>query len=262
MDKGISFYWGFDTNLNERAKLLNSIGFNCVITNTDLKFKKQNGTIRQQMKLFNQYNLKLSTLHMRYNAQDLPYFWTRSRKGNWMERRLIKDVKTASKYGCKYVVTHLKGIPSKVGLDRLNRVLKVCEKYNTSLAIENTENIACFMHTFDNIKHKHLKFCYDSGHAHCFNPDIDFLTLFADKLVCLHLHDNMGKNDDHTLNKYGTINWDKIAQKLAQINFDGSLDYETLMLAEHNETAKEVAIEVYNQACELEKLIEKYKKQR
>ena len=259
MNKGISFYWGYEISHEERAKILNTIGFDCVITNADSKFNKQNGKISKQIKLFKQYNLNLSSLHMRYNAQDLPYFWTKSRKGNWMERRLIKDVKIASKYGFPYVVVHIKGIPAPIGLKRIERILKICDKYNIDLAIENTENLACFNYVFDNIKHKHLKFCYDSGHANCFHPEIDFFKLLGDKLVCLHLHDNMGVNDDHTLNKYGTIDWDNLAKQLAQINFNGNLDYETLMVTRGNETALEVATEVYNQACEFEQLIKKYK---
>jgi len=259
MDKGISFYWGYNEDVDNRAKILNTIGFDCVITNADPKFNYQNGTIRQQVKLFKKYNLKPSSLHMRYNAQDLPYFWTKSSKGNWMEKRLIKDIKVASKYGFKCVVTHLKGIPAPIGLKRIERVLKVCEKYNIPLAIENTENIACFMYVFENINNKFLRFCYDSGHANCFNPQIDFLSTFGDKLICLHLHDNDGTDDQHTLNKYGNIDWNKLAQQLAQINYNGSLDYETLMVVKNNETMLDVAKEVYKQAIELEKMIENYK---
>ncbi len=259
MKKGISFYWGFEQNIEYRAKLLSEIGFDCVITNADKKFNKQNGNIKQQIKLFNKYNLELSSLHMRYNPQDLPYFWTKSLKGKALERDLIKDVKLAHKYGVKNVVVHVKGIPATIGIYRLNRVLKVCERYNINIAIENTENLACFYYVFDNIKHNNLKFCYDAGHANCFHPEIDFLKDFGNSLVCLHLHDNMGKNDYHTLNKYGSINWDKLAQQLAEINFNGSLDYETLMVVKGNETIQEVAKEVYEQACELDNLIRKYK---
>ena len=69
-----------------------------------------------------------------------------------------------------------------------------------------------------------------------------------------------GKNDDHTLNRYGTIDWDKIAKQLAEISFNGSLDYETLMAVRNDETDIKVAREVYKQACEFENMIEKYKK--
>lgn len=260
MNKGISFYWGFDENIEQKAKILDTVGFDCVITNADPKFNNQNGTIGSQVKLFKKYNLKLSSLHMSYNAQDLPYFWTKTRKGRWMEKRLIKDVKKAKKYGFPYVVVHVKGIPAPIGLKRLNKALKVCNKYNVDLAIENTENLACFMYVFKNIQHKHLKFCYDSGHANCFHPEIDFLKDFGDKLVCLHLHDNDGTADQHTLNKYGLINWDNLAKQLAQINYSGNLDYETLMVVKGDENLVEVAKEVYKQACELESMIEKYKK--
>jgi sugar phosphate isomerase/epimerase len=217
MYKGISFYWGFDTNPAERAKILKQIGFDCVITNADPKFNKQNGKISKQVKWIKQDNLKISSLHMRYNSRDLPYFWTKSIKGKWMEKRLAKDIKVASKYGIRHVVTHLKGIPSQVGLERINRLLELCEKCNVDLAIENTENAACFMYTFNNILHPHLKFCLDVGHNHCFSPEINYFKDFGDKLVCLHLHDNDGTRDAHTLNKYGNIDWGDIAKNLAKI---------------------------------------------
>lgn len=260
MDKGISFYWGFNQNPKIRAKLLQQIGFDCVITNADPKFNKQNGKMSRQIKWFNQNSLKVSSLHMRYNGKDLPYFWTDTKKGDWMQKRLAKDIKVASKYGIKYVVTHVKGIPSEIGLERIKRLLKLCDKYNVDLAIENTENIACFMYTFENISHPHLKFCYDVGHNNCFNPEIDYFKDFGDKLVCLHLHDNDGTRDAHGLNKYGNINWDLVARNLAKINFNGSLDYE-ILYPKGKENCEEVAREVYKQACELDKMIEKYKKQ-
>lgn len=260
MNKGTSFYWGFKETPEFRAQILNQVGFDTVITNADPKYNKQNGSITKQIKLFKQYNLKLSSLHMRYNAKDLPYFWTDTRKGNWMEKRLAKDIKVARKYGFSCVVTHLKGLPSTTGLDRIKRLLKLCDKTNIDLAIENTENTACFIYTFDNIKHPHLKFCLDVAHNHCYNPEIDYFKGYGDKLVCLHLHDNDGTCDAHTLNKYGNIDWDNIAQNLAKIDFDGSLDYEVLCPS-GKENCLQVAQIIYKQACELEKMIKRYKKQ-
>ena len=62
----------------------------------------------------------------------------------------------------------------------------------------------------------------------------------------------------HTLNKYGCINWDKIAQKLAKAN-EVNLDYELLMNYRQNETMKEVLRETFKEAQELEEMIKKYK---
>lgn len=37
-----------------------------------------------------------------------------------------------------------------------------------------------------------LGFCFDSRHCNVFTPDVDFLSLYGDKLMALHLHENNG----------------------------------------------------------------------
>lgn len=262
MNKGICFYWGFLISSEEKAKILSKLGFNCVITNADKKFNYQSGNIKHQVKLFKKYNLKLSSLHMRYEAEDLSHFWNNDNIGKKLEKTLIKDIKVVKKYGFSCLVVHLKGKPSKIGLDRLNRLLNFCDKLDVNLAVENTSNCYdCIKYVFDNISNKHLRFCFDSGHGNVFETDIDYLSLYGDKLICLHLHDNDGSSDQHTLNKYGSINWDSLAKKLAKLNYNGNLDYEVMLTPKRNETALSVARQVYKQAVELEKLIEKYKKE-
>lgn len=260
MKKGIAFYWGCEYIANERPKLLSKIGFDNVITNADTKFNRQNGKIGQQVKWFKQSNLGISSLHMRYNGKDLPLFWTEGKMGNWMEKRLAKDIKVAHKYGIQHVVTHLIGTPCQVGLDRLNRLLKLCDKYNVNLAIENLESADCFLYAFNNISHPHLKCCLDVGHIHCFDTGVDYYKEFGDKIVCLHLHDNNGEFDAHTLNRYGNIDWDDVAKNLAKINYNGSLDYEVLCPGDEL-NCEQTAREIYKQACELDKLIRKHKKE-
>ena len=82
------------------------------------------------------------------------------------------------------------------------------------------------------------------------------MSLYGDKLACVHLHDNKGLKDDHTLNKYGNIDWDIVAQKIAKNNPNICLDYEILM---HYRTSKDNAYnvlqETIKQAKELEEKI-------
>ena len=177
------------------------------------------------------------------------------------EKNLIKDIKIAHKYGFKCVVVHLDGEPSEIGYKRINKILKYAKTFNTPLAIENIDHNKCFFDIFERIDNPYLKFCYDIGHSNVWNKDVDFLEKYGDKLICLHLHDNCGNHDDHTLNKYGTIDWEKFAQKIAKINPEINLDYELLLCTKpDNETAESVVYEVYKQGKELEKFIEKYKK--
>lgn len=259
MEKGICFYFGFKSNPKQRTKLIKDAGLTCVIANADKKFNNQNGSIKKQIKYFKTNKLKLSSLHMRYNSKDLPFFWEDCKLGNKLEKNLIKDVKLAKKYGFTCVVVHLRGTPDEIGYNRLRRILKVCEKVKIPLAIENINKKEAFIKTFENVKSGYLKFCYDAGHGNCFDTDYDYLNAYLDKLICLHLHSNNGKSDQHTLNKYGNINWEKLAKTLAKCPNELNLDYEVLMLYRENETEEEVLKEVKKQADELEKLIEKFK---
>lgn len=255
MDKGVSFYYGFKLNYKDRAKKIKSIGFDSVITNADNSFNKENGSIKKQIKLFKKSDLKVSSLHMRYKQSELSNFFCDNKRGKKLEKNLISDVKIAHKYGFKCVVVHLCGKPNKIGLDRLNRVLKVCEKLNVPLAIENIDEREPFVYAFEHINNSYLRFCYDSGHNHCFDPDFDYLDKYGDKLICLHLHDNKGDKDSHALNKYGNIDWESLA-KCPEV----SLDYELLLVDKRGESEMETLTMCYKQACELEKMIDRFKR--
>jgi sugar phosphate isomerase/epimerase len=262
MKKGISIYFGFKNILpEEKFKLIKDFGFDCIMTSASSRFDKQNGTIEEQMELFKKYNISPSSLHMRYIESELPEFFKKSEIGDRMEKNLKSDVEIASKYGFKCVVVHLKCEEKthKIGFERIKRVLKVCEEKSIPLAIENIDDPKTLKAVFNEIKSPFLKLCYDSGHNHFIDPDFDYLSHYKDKVICLHLHDNMGKTDDHTLNKYGSINWETLAKKLAQVTEEISLDYELLLNKRGNESKEDVLEETFNQACQLEEMIKKYK---
>lgn len=259
MDKGISFYFGYKIDYKKRAKMIKDAGFDCVITNADKSLNKQNGSIRKQVKIFKKVGLKLSSLHMSYNDNELKEFFFDNKKGKGLEKNLIKDLKIAKKYGFKCVVVHLKEEFSEIGIKRLERILEVCEKLNVPLAIENIDYQDLFVKVFEKIDNKYLRFCYDSGHNNCFDSHFNYLKKYQDKLICLHLHDNDGLDDLHTLNKFGNIDWDTLAKGLANCN-EVSLDYELLMHAKKgNISAEETLKECYKQACQLEEKIMNYK---
>ena len=260
MKKGISFYYGYGTNYIERAKKIKNVGFDCVMTNQDKRFINQNSDIASQIEVFKENNLEVSSLHNQYKTIELEHFWKDDEIGKKLENTLVDDILTAKKYHFKCVVVHMIGVYNKIGEDRIKRILKFREDSNIFLAIENIDYPHPLIDIFDKIQHPFLKFCYDSGHNNCFDPEFDYLSKYGDKLVCLHLHDNNGKQDEHTLNRFGTINWQKLAQKLSKLNLDNiSLDYELLMYSGEKIPENECLTEAFNQAVELEKLIENYK---
>ena len=79
MKKGISFNFGFVyDDIEEQVKAIKDAGFDCVMTNADPSMDSENGTIKQQVKLFKKYGLELSSLHMQYKRENLPHFWRKT----------------------------------------------------------------------------------------------------------------------------------------------------------------------------------------
>jgi L-ribulose-5-phosphate 3-epimerase len=263
MDIGITLYFGFELKTKEAMNLIKKAGFNSFITSADKRLVKIQGTLGKQVKYAKKIGLKLSSLHSTYRNSNLFHFWLDDRIGNKIEKRLKKEVKICAKYGFTSLVVHLYGEPSRLGISRINRILKVCEKYNVPLAIENIDCKKVFDYTMSEIRNnKYLKFCYDSGHNNVFSHGEDLLGEYGDKLVATHLHDNMGEKDDHTLNQFGNIDWDFVAKRLAKTGIQ-DIDYELLMYSGlHDLTKEQVLSMCYQNAVMLRDKILKYRSEK
>jgi sugar phosphate isomerase/epimerase len=53
----------------------------------------------------------------------------------------------------------------------------------------------------------HLRFCFDTGHAHLEGGVASGFRLMRDLTVTAHIHDNHGEKDEHLLPWEGTIDW-------------------------------------------------------
>ena len=76
--------------------------------------------------------------------------------------------------------------------------------------------------------------CLDTGHLQiCHRDPYDYITRVGSRLKLLHLHENNGRDDLHEMPyTFGDSNtpgldWEGVAQGLAEIDFDGTLSYET-----------------------------------
>ena len=257
---GIRFYFGFASDPNKRIQKIKDYGFDAIITSPDKKYNKQNTSIKNQVKLAKENGLKLSSMHSTYKNELLPYFWQPGLKGWLIKRKLIKEARFAKKLGFACMVVHLDGKFSNLGKNRLLQVLAVAKKIDLPLAIENLTNEDLLIDVFKNIEHPYLKLCFDAGHNNCFTPNLDVLSMFGKHLVAVHLHDNLGKTDDHTLNLFGNIDWDAVAKKLANCP-PVSLDYELAMYNDHDITEDECLEICIKQGKDLEFLIEKYRRE-
>ncbi|PWM43736.1 MAG: sugar phosphate isomerase/epimerase, partial [Clostridiales bacterium] len=117
---------------------------------------------------------------------------------------------------------------SKVGLERLNKLIDKAENENVYLAFENMRNLEHLQYIFYKIQSEKTKFCYDSGHHNCKTSSEDLLTEFSDKLIAINLHDNNGLDDEHKLPFDGTIDWNSTIQSLKKSNYTDAMCLEVI----------------------------------
>jgi len=120
-------------------------------------------------------------------------------------------------------------------LDFYRRLAPVARKCGIRLAIENigrhaiTNKPEGFCRLYDELDDPVFTVCFDVGHCmlHGVDPAEAIRTL-GHRLVdgCIHVHDNMGDADSHTLPYYGRVDWESVMHALADIGYRGDFNYE------------------------------------
>jgi sugar phosphate isomerase/epimerase len=100
----------------------------------------------------------------------------------------------------------------------IQSVENLCQDKQVCLAFENVrkDDHLILMEYFDRYP-EFVGFCYDSGHANI-HDNLDELMGFDERLMITHLHDNMGKKDDHQYPGWGNIDWRKVTDWLKKTN--------------------------------------------
>ena len=116
------------------------------------------------------------------------------------------------------------------------KLIPYYEEYGVKIAIENINqkekasiiSTAAMMNAiYDELDNEAFTFCFDVGHSNIVGMNVaDEIRALGNRIGCLHIHDNDGVHDIHTLPYYGTINWDDVTKALADINYSGTFNYE------------------------------------
>jgi sugar phosphate isomerase/epimerase len=127
-------------------------------------------------------------------------------------------------------------------LKTIRILLKIADDYGVKIAIENVpepypflmKSVEDFTKFYEEIN-EDVGLVFDVGHANL-NGQIElFLTVFEDKIVHMHLHDNDGKSDQHLGIGFGNIDWKNVAATLERISYDKVVIIESV---EHVEESK------------------------
>lgn len=220
MKKAINLYF---TNGDTKEKLDNikKTGFDGVVLG--VWDKSENMKLDEQVEYCKKIGLGISMIHCAYD-ENTNNLWSNSKEGDKFERDIIEQIKSIKDYNNRYFVIHTNNSPAveytKFGLERINRILQYCEKYNIVLCIENLNVSNTVDYIFKNIKSEYIALCYDSGHENCFTPNADYLLRYSNLLKTVHIHDNDGTADQHKILGEGTIDIDYLASRLSKCNFE------------------------------------------
>jgi len=247
-----------EDNYQEIIESIKLAGFrNVFIEWYNYDYELQNNILKFARKC----GLNIIFAHLGY--QNSNAIWIDDLSGDEELERYMKDIDICSKNGINLVIIHPTrkyddpGV-TKVGLDRIKRLIKHAEKRKVQVAFENVELKGQLETIAEEIHSDMAGICFDVGHCNLFFDGEFDIEKFKNKILAIHLHDNFKKKDDHNLPFDGTVNWERAIKQILSLNYHG---YITIEAGKTEYYADLSFQEYYSLAYERgQKLIELFKK--
>ena len=166
---------------------------------------------------------------------------------------LITSLKNSSYLGVRNIIIHpLQHLRYYTGdniealyemnIEFYNRLIPYCEEYGITVCTENMFQAygdsyklwdsTCskaeeFVRYIDGIGSPYVKACVDIGHTVLVgeNP-VKMIKSLGHRVAALHVHDNDGIRDEHTLPFHGIIKWNEVTRALHDIGYSGEITLE------------------------------------
>ncbi len=160
------------------------------------------------------------------------------------EKMLLRSAEICRRAGIVFAVVHPVRDPRFPAEDKeahlkmtreLHRsFLEKCGEYGIAPAFENMpgpeqENrfgrtAGDLMLLCDALKEYHVGVCWDFGHGNLsFGDQTVEIEKLTGRILCVHVHDNRGKNDDHLMPFMGSIPWEKVLPAMRRTGFSNDL---------------------------------------
>lgn len=188
--------------------------------------------------------LKVPFVHL--NSWNASSIWEKSDTQKDYLNQTNDSIKICGQNGVETVILHAanKSIstvyePNQTGIDCMNQLLETAEKSNIKIALENLDDkyFEHFEYLLEKINSKNFGFCFDSGHWHLYQPEVDLLGKYGNRLMAVHLQSNTGKqelqasrrlsNDLHLLPFDGHVDFEKVAKGIASSIYKGPIMIES-----------------------------------
>lgn len=212
---------------DEMMPLLQNHGFDGFFSRHDFApVPEKIGMCRQ---LADKYGMIYETSHSLIHG--CTGLWLDGSDGDDYTAIMAKCVDNCAEYNIPVLVVHIQveeGKPNNLekGLIRLKKVVAYAYKKGVRIAFENINSPEFLIETLGNFKDENVGFCYDNGHNYCYAPDVDYLDIVGDRLICTHIHDNFGDADSHLIPFEGNFDFERMCTKLSSLDYKGNLTLE------------------------------------
>ena len=155
---------------------------------------------------------------------------------------IIKGMKHSAWLGAEMIVIHpcrhldykdnKYDVMMEYNLNFYKSLIPYAEDFGIKIAVENigksiTETPEGLLELVNLLDNDVFTICYDVGHANiCEQDPVEMLKKLGNRIGCTHIHDNNGIADSHTLPYYGNIDWENVMKALAEVGYNGNLNYE------------------------------------
>ena len=180
------------------------------------------------------------------------YFGTaESREGLMLSTK--RSIEACAMLGIKNIVVHAISLPEFTPTEFLKRnrgfyseLFDTMEKHQVNALTENScEKNAPYYYLrtgaemrefIEYVNHPLLHACWDTGHAHMRDMDqYGSIVALGGELRGVHVQDNYGDNDSHTVPFFGNCNFDPVIQGLLDAGYKGAFTFEgSNVMRNHN----------------------------
>ncbi|MBQ9880438.1 MAG: sugar phosphate isomerase/epimerase [Clostridia bacterium] len=209
--------------------------------------------------------LEVETVHLPWGSAN--ELWACSDRTEAVMDDYRRRINVAADCGIPVAVMHVTigntaPDPTPRGVENFLEVCGFAENAGVKIAFENLEPLPHLGYLMPHVPSYH-GFCWDVGHNSCYSPETPMFALYGDRLLCLHLHDNLGvtrpgepdyRDDRHYLPFGGVIDWNWFADRFFALGKNVTLMIEADPTADPacaGMSDAEAVREAYSRACRL-----------
>jgi len=255
-------------SIEQNMENIKNVGFNCT------SFDWYDGLDMEKiMSKANELGLEVESLKASFD--DINCMWEEGKEGDFFTEKLRRCIIDAAKYKIPYVimqttVTCIAPKTSHIALLRFGKLVKEAEKQGIKIAFMNAElfrHLGILLYTF---KSDNVGFCYDVGHEVCYTPGLNFLSQFADRLLCVNFHDNDGfpstkivtsESDHHKIPFDGSIDFGKVCTDIKNCGYKGTIMLEVYDNCYKDITPEQFYSKAYSAAVKISDIVDSNQKE-